>query len=103
MAKCHILPARWRIKYRLRYYILKMIRGKSTEYLSELFHRQRPSRMNLRSESDKTLFTTEYEEGAIARSMCDERNKVPRDVRDLKELDIFKRKLKTFYYREAFL
>ena len=103
MAKCHILPVRWRIKYKLCYYVFKIIRGEAPKYLSELFHRQIPNRMNLRSESDKTQFTTEYEEGTIARSMCEVWNKLPRDVRDLKEIDIFKRKLKTFYYREAFM
>ena len=103
MAKSTILPVRWKIKYKLCYYIFKIIRGEAPEYVSEVFHRQIPNRMNLRSESDKTLFMTEYEEGKIARSMCEERNKLPRDVRDLKELDIFKRKLKTLYYREAFL
>ena len=85
------------------YYIFKIIRGEAPEYLSELFHRQIPNRMNLRSESDKTLFMTEYEEGTIARSIYEEWNKLPHDVRDPNELDIFKRKLKTFYYREAFM
>ena len=80
------------------YCIFKIIRGEAPEYLSELFLRYLPNRMNLRSESDKTLLMTESEEGTIARSMCEEWSKLPRDVRVLKELDIFKRTLKTCYY-----
>ena len=39
MEKCHILPVRWIIKYKLLFYLFAIFRGAAPEYLSELFHR----------------------------------------------------------------
>lgn len=94
--KCHTLPVPHRIKYKMCYYKFKIIHGLTQEEFSELFHRHIPNRTNLRSGSDKTRITTESEEGTIARSLCDEWNKLPRDGQDLDGLDIFKKNLKNF-------
>ena len=103
MAECHILPLTLRIKYKLCYYMYKVIYGYAPKYLPALFYGRLPLRMDLRSASNRTVMATDSSQGTIARHMCDEWNALPSEVREDEDFEKFKKKLKTFYFRKAFI
>ena len=95
LAQCHILPFPYRIKYKLCYYISKVTYGSALGYLSAIFLPRLPLRTNLRFESDKIATAMNYSQGTIARHMC--------EVRQGEDFENYKKKLKTFHFRKAFV
>ena len=82
----------------LAYYMFKVIYGSDSGYLSALFYQ----RLHLEGIYALHLIGNLFSQGTIARHMCDEWNALPCGVREDEDFQKFKKKLKTFYFRNAF-
>ena len=95
----HWLPVRQRIAYKTLILTYSCIHVHAPTYLQELVHKYQPSR-NLRSQSQSLLAcssasTKSYGQRAFSTSSPTLWNKLPRNIKDAKTLDNFKRLLKT--------
>ena len=70
------------------------------QYLSNLFYSYKPFRKNLRIGDDSFFITTTHHtEKTISHKMCQNWNLLPLNLRSCKNLDVFKKKLKTLYFK----
>ena len=99
----HILPIIYRINYKLCLMVYKILNNLAPEYLSDPFHVYKPFCKNLRSENDHTIINTGYHiEKTIFHKMCVIWNSLLVDLRPCNHLNVFKKNLKTYYFRTAF-
>lgn len=106
LIELHWLPVSYRIDYKIAVLTFKCLHGLAPAYLSNLIEEYHPSR-NLRSSSQKLLKSkvVKFEKlgkKSFAFSGPQVWNSLPFYLRDEASLDIFKKKLKTFYFEMAF-
>lgn len=116
LIQAHILPVRYRIKYKICLMTYKALHGLAPEYLSELVQLYTPSRGNLaevqtdevapRRTNDTLLLHQppyNYKKSVLSKRSFSYAspecwNELPYSVRCCEKLDTFKTKLKTFYF-----
>ena len=105
----HWLPVRQRISFKILLFVFKAIHEFAPTYLRELVSMKRSGNYNLRSSSDGLLLATPTYRSRV--TLGDRSfqvaapalwNVLPRDIRSITDLGIFKRHLKTYLFREAF-
>ena len=83
--------------------VYKILNNLAPEYLSDLFYVYKPFRKNLRSENNRTIINTRHHiEKTISHKMCVIWNSLPIDLRSCNNLNVFKKNLKTYYFRTGF-
>ena len=106
LIELHWLPVFYRIDYKIALMTFKCLNGLAPSYLCSLISLYKPSR-NLRS-ADKFLLKeirTNFKtigEKCFAFSSPKVWNSLPITLRMEKSIDIFKKNLKTFYFRKAY-
>lgn len=106
LKRLHWLPIKYRIKFKICLTVFKCLQGKAPQYLCDLIRPYQPSR-TLRS-SDAGLLqpvranlkTYGYRSFAVAAP--EQWNYLPQGLRDSKELEQFKKDLKTHLFQLAF-
>ena len=106
LIELHWLPIRFRIDYKISLIVFKCLNGLAPPYLSELIEIYVPSR-NLRSANLFLLKTkvTKYKtlgDRSFSYTAPTVWNALPLEIRKEKSIDIFKKRLKTFYFQAAF-
>ena len=102
----HWLPIKFRIDFKIAITVFKCIYGLAPEYLCELIEMYKPTR-NLRS-ADKFLLKPKYYKFKTLGDRCFSStaptvwNALPIEIRKIESFDVFKRELKTHFFREAF-
>ena len=102
----HWLPVHYRCQYKLIIYVYKAQHGKAPSYLQELIT-YKPKRA-LRSENSmlshppNDVRTKSYGERRFDKAAPTLWNSLPLSLRNVNSLDIFKRELKTHFFRIAF-
>ena len=102
----HWLPIRYRIDFKIAVTVFKCLNNLAPPYLSELIEIYTPPR-SLRSSSLNLLTSKKTHYKTIGDKSFEYTaplvwNKLPLYLRNEKSIDIFKNKLKTFYFNEAF-
>ena len=101
----HWLPIRERAKFKILTLVYKSIHGSTPEYLSELIIPYNPPR-ELRSKSSNLLCVpkcrVKYGERAFSHAGPSLWNTLPSSIRNASSLAIFKKKLKTHLFTEAY-
>ena len=102
----HWLPIGYRIDFKIAVTVFKCLNNLAPPYLSELIEIYTPSR-SLRSSSLNLLTSKKTHYKTIGDKSFEYTaplvwNKLPLYLRNEKSIDIFKNKLKTFYFNEAF-
>ena len=104
----HWLPVQFRIDFKILMITFKAIHGHAPEYICNLIHIKNPSTYSLRSNSElllappstktkKTLGDRAFT--AAAPSLW---NKLPSEIREEKNFERFKSKLKTYLFTAAY-
>lgn len=105
LQELHWLPIEFRINYKINLLTFKSLQGYAPKYLQELLIPYRPNR-SLRSASKGLLMehSTKTKHGDRSYRACAPKmwNTLPEDVKCAKDMDSFKRKLKTYYFRLYF-
>ena len=106
LIELHWLPVSYRIDYKIAVLSFKCLHGLAPAYLSDLIDEYHPSR-NLRSSSQKLLKkkVVKFEKlgkKSFAFSGPQVWNSLPFYLRNETSLEVFKKKLKTFYFEMAF-
>ena len=102
----HWLPIECRIKFKILLTVYKSLNGLAPDYLSALIDVRRPTR-SLRS-SDKLLLnvpkinTVTYGQRAFSYVAATLWNSIPDNIRNSVTVEIFKTRLKTFLFKEAY-
>ena len=105
----HWLPVKQRISFKILLFVFKAIHGFPPTYLRELVSTKRSRNYNLRSSSDGLLLATPTYRSRV--TLGDRSfqvaapalwNVLPREIRSITDLGIFKCHLKTHLFREAF-
>ena len=109
MFKSHILPIKYRIKYKAALLSYKCINNVAPSYLSDLVHLKSPcSSYSLRTNDDKHLLEIQklphYKkmESAFSYFGPDTWNSLPKNIRSISNINNFKQSLKTYYFKLAF-
>ena len=103
----HWLPVKYRIDYKIALLTFKCLYGLAPPYLSSLIEWYKPGRQNLRS-ADKLLLKVKKTksvtlgEKSFSFSSPKVWNELPMYIRCETSLDLFKSKLKTFYFKIAY-
>ena len=103
----HWLPVKFRIDYKIILYTFKILNGLTAEYLQELVNLYQPAR-SLRSQSSMLLCvprarTRTYGNKRFDVAAASLWNTLPVTLRCSSSLACFKRELKTFLFRQAYL
>ena len=108
MEDLHWLPVQQRIKFKLLVHIYKCLHNQGPGYLTDHLHIYSPGRTGLRSSSDTTLLTIPKS----SKLMIGDRsfylagprlwNSIPSAIREAASITIFKRRLKTYLFSEAY-
>ena len=102
----HWLPVRFRIDFKILFFVFKALNGLAPEYLSEILTLREHSR-SLRSSNQLVLEVprSRYKRwGDQAFAVAAPRlwNKLPPDIRTTTDVALFRSKLKTYLFRMAF-
>jgi hypothetical protein len=106
--KLHILPIKFRIRFKISLTAFKIVRNLAPLYLKENFQMfKRGSACNLRHGigRDELMFDINLDQQkktTIYTSLIIEWNSLPLEIRKITQLERFKVQLKTYYFREAF-
>jgi hypothetical protein len=104
----HILPVKYRIKFKVSLIAFKIVRKTAPEYLQENFTMFRPTTaINLRParSRDRLMFDVnvdEYMAKSCYSAIIAEWNGLPYALRAITTIEGFKRQLKTYYFKEAY-
>ena len=103
----HWLPIIYRIQFKILLFVFKAFNGLAPLYISELLQPKPVPRYNLRSSVNTLLLPTFKSLATLGdRSFTFAApklwNKLPCDIRNARNLDHFKRLLKTHLFREAY-
>ena len=107
LSELHWLPVKYRIDYKIALLTYKCLYGLAPPYLSDLIDWYKPGRPNMRSADKfllkvkKTKFVT-LGERSFSFSSPKVWNELPMYIRSESKIDVFKTKLKTFYFKKAF-
>ena len=104
LIELHWLPISFRIDYKISLLVFKCLNGLAPSYLWDLIELYVPSR-NLRSANQFTLkaFSSKFKklgDRSFSYTAPKVWNALPYDIRTEKSISIFKKKLKTFYFKE---
>ena len=104
--KLHWLPVSYRIRYKMCLMCFKSLQRRAPGYLTNEIQVYRPDR-DLRSENQNrlapgTIARTRHGERCLSNAMAKEWNTLPPDVRNEESIYIFKKKLKTLLFRQAY-
>ena len=101
----HWLPINYRIKYKILLIVYKCLHGEGPEYIASLLEQYQPPRA-LRSASQHRLrelrAQKKYGERAFSRAGPKLWNELPFDIKCSKSKDIFKKALKTYFFKTAY-
>ena len=103
----HWLPVRFRIKHKILCIVYKALHNQAPKYLSDLLH-YKTTDYNTRAEDrldlvvPKIAKTGNNEDRAF--EVCGPKlwNRTPTDIRASESFEVFKGKIKTFFFREAY-
>ena len=101
--KCHLLPVKLRINFKICLLVYKCLNSEAPEYLSELLF-MKNSLPSLRVSEDKTLleyrrlFNQNYKSRSFSSTAPKYWNEIPRYIRESSSTEVFKGKLKTFLF-----
>lgn len=103
----HWLPIHYRVQYKVLLYVFKALKQEAPLYLEELVNIYKPAR-SLRSENNTTLVTPivrtkSYGERRFDKAAASLWNDLPNELRNVQSVNVFKKKLKTHFFRQAFL
>ncbi|XP_006822713.1 uncharacterized protein LOC102806180 [Saccoglossus kowalevskii] len=106
LQKLHWLPVRYRIDYKLMLLTFKALNGLAPNYILDLIHVYTPSRC-LRSSIKKLLRNTNYRQKTYAGRAFSYAapklwNDLPLDLREVTDVNIFKKRLKTYLFSKAY-
>ena len=107
--RCHFLPVTARIDYKVCMLVYKCINGYAPVYLTELLH-FKETLDSLRISNDKfllqipsyTTVKTKYQERKFSFAGPTLWNMLPYEIRNSKSINIFKKKLKTFFFQNSY-
>jgi len=110
LAQLHWLPVQFRIKFKLCLLMHQIHVGRCPAYLAELVSSSAENcrRSGLRSTSTSTSgyskprLRTKFAERAFSFSGPAEWNCLPNDLRMITDTNVFKKKLKAYFYKQAF-
>ena len=105
--KCHFLPVQYRVNFKICLLAYKCFNNMAPKYLQNLTH-SKVSLQSLRISDDKYLLQTptmsnlDYKNRSFY--ICAPRiwNSLPLDIRSCSSIDLFKSKLKTYYFTQAY-
>ena len=110
--KLHFLPVKARIVYKVSLLMYHVVQGNAPEYLTKDISRRPPKPMTLRANSDNTLLEERLHGGLRLRHKMTKRaisiagpsiwNSLPRKIRELETVGLFKKYLKHHLFREAY-
>ena len=106
LIELHWLPVSYRINYKISVLTFKCLYGLAPEYLSDLIEEYQPTRQ-LRSANQKLLTQKVVKyvrlgEKSFSFSAPEVWNKLPFFLRNEPSFEVFKKKLKTYYFNLAF-
>ena len=101
------LPIYYRVQYKVLLYVFKALKQEAPLYLEELVNIYKPAR-SLRSENNTTFVTPivrtkSYRERRFDKVAASLWNDLPNELRNVQSVKVFKKKLKTHLFRQAFL
>jgi hypothetical protein len=101
------LHIHYRVQYKVLLYVFKALKQEAPLYLEELVNIYKPTR-SLWSESNTTLVTPivrtkSYGERRFDKAAASLWNGLPSELRNVQSANVFKEKLKTHFFRQAFL
>lgn len=107
LRELHWLPVKFRIEYKILCLTYSCLNGESPEYLKELIPRYNPSR-NLRSSNQNRLRLPSVEDTNKSRtggrsfqnSAPNLWNELPENLKNVKTIDLFRKRLKTYLFAE---
>ena len=108
LKRLHILPVIYRIKFKASSLAYKVTRGTAPSYLNDKLKMFRPSSNTLLRDGcgrDKWMFESNvsvHKSSTLIAKLIVEWNQLPLNIRKLTSFDIFKSKLKAFYFEQAF-
>ena len=105
----HFLPIKSRIDFKICLMAYKAINGFAPSYISDLIPLRTPKTKTHRANSDSTLlekrsYRHKYSSTTKAFSICAPKlwNSLPRDIRESKSVEMFKKRLKTHLFDKAY-
>lgn len=108
LKELHWLPIEYRIKFKCMCIVYKCVNNKAPDYLKRLFNRKSENLHNLRSNSNtmdllvpRTKRKT-FADRSISVAGPKFWNELPIFIRKSETVEIFKKNLKTYYFRQAF-
>ena len=106
LVELHWLPVKRRIRYKVLLLTFRYLNGKAPKYLCDLLQTYQPIR-SLRSESrnlliEKSSKSKTYGDRAFSVAAPRLWNSMPMDLRDISSIETFKKKLKTYLFKEAY-
>ena len=102
MKSAHILPVKFRIKYKQCVFAFNVINKLSPHYLSSLVSIEPPQSRNLRSNEDNLLLLQTQDCTQLQLSIIEQWNKLPYELRSITSDINFKSNLKTHYFNLAY-
>jgi hypothetical protein len=106
--KLHILPVSYRIRFKVGLIAYKVLHGIAPVYLSDkmkMFCPTSTAYLRLGTGRDKLMFDVDVQQriiGSLISKIMVEWNSLPLNIRNLKEITVFKSRLKTHLFKEAF-
>ena len=107
--KCHFLPIRHRIEYKICLLVYKSLNGDAPSYMTEMVEKRQPKAKRLRVDNDTTRLeevhsTCNYKTTERAFSVAAPKiwNRLPEQIRNSETLYSFKKSLKTCLFRLAY-
>ena len=105
--KCHFLPVKFRIDFKICLLTYKCLKNAAPEYMKELIQ-EKNSLESLRIHRDQHLLklprldTLDYKNRRFSKYAPRTWNSLPLEIRSSSSLAIFKTKLKTYYFSQAY-
>ena len=103
--KLHVLPIIFRVRFKLSLIAYKIARGLAPHYFNDIYDMYSPTTaMSLRPGRgrDTLMLTVCNDRSLLFSKLTSEWNSLSLELRSTNTIDLFKRKLKTFYFRQAF-
>ena len=104
----HWLPVQYRILFKVLTLVYKCLHNQAPEYLKKLLHVRKSSHYSLCSNEDGVLLeilrtkAKTYAAWSFSVEGPVQWNRLPRFLRDINNLQDFRKKLKTYLFKEAF-
>lgn len=107
MIDLHWLPVKYRVHFKILLLVFKSLHGLAPTYISDLLHGKSIGRYHLRSDDHLLLSIPRtkrktFGDRSFASSGPTLWNALPIDLKNLTNIDVFKRQLKTYLFKKAF-